>query len=79
MNFDDNAMFRHQKCSMRDLNDLRNETSKHTTYIKLNSSIGYMVNILSLIATMDIIKLWKRAQFFRCWRAHQKKNLLLLN
>ncbi len=64
MNFDDNALFRHG-----DIEDLRDETeedpaeleaSKHElNYIKLDGSIGCMVNGAGLaMATMDIIKLY---------------------
>ncbi len=64
MNFDDNALFRH-----RDLEDLRDhdeedptelEASHHElNYIKLDGSIGCMVNGAGLaMATMDIIKLY---------------------
>ncbi len=63
MTFDDNALFRH-----RDVGDLRDlaeeepleiEASKHAlNYIKLDGSIGCMVNGAGLaMATMDIIKL----------------------
>ena len=63
MNFDDNALFRH-----KDVADLRDEdeeepaeleASKHElNYIKLDGSIGCMVNGAGLaMATMDIIKL----------------------
>ena len=63
MTFDDNALFRH-----RDVADLRDtgeeepleiEASKHAlNYIKLDGSIGCMVNGAGLaMATMDIIKL----------------------
>lgn len=64
MNFDDNALFRHG-----DIAGLRDETeedpaeleaSKHElNYIKLDGSIGCMVNGAGLaMATMDIIKLY---------------------
>ncbi|MEX2615386.1 MAG: ADP-forming succinate--CoA ligase subunit beta [Alphaproteobacteria bacterium] len=64
MSFDDNALFRHG-----DIEDLRDETeedpseleaSKHElNYIKLDGSIGCMVNGAGLaMATMDIIKLY---------------------
>jgi succinyl-CoA synthetase beta subunit len=63
MNFDDNALYRH-----KNIEDLRDEdeedpaeleASKHElNYIKLNGSIGCMVNGAGLaMATMDIIKL----------------------
>ncbi len=64
MNFDDNAMYRQpQIYDLRDLNeeDSREiEASKHgLSYIKLNGSIGCMVNGAGLaMATMDIIKLY---------------------
>jgi len=64
INFDDNALFRHP-----DILDLRDfseedsaeiEASKHDlSYIKLNGSIGCMVNGAGLaMATLDIIKLY---------------------
>ena len=64
MNFDDNAMFRH-----RDMEELRDEdehdaaeleAQRHDlNYIKLDGSIGCMVNGAGLaMATMDIIKLY---------------------
>ena len=64
MNFDDNAMFRRPEIlKLRDLNeeeDTEIEASKHDlAYIKLNGSIGCMVNGAGLaMATMDIIKLY---------------------
>src|ERR1700742_4510598 len=64
VNFDDNALFRH-----KDVEDLRDpdeedpaelEAAKHSlNYIKLDGSIGCMVNGAGLaMATMDIIKLY---------------------
>ncbi len=64
MNFDDNGLFRH-----KDVEDLRDEgeedpaeleASRHElNYIKLDGSIGCMVNGAGLaMATMDIIKLY---------------------
>jgi len=64
VNFDDNALFRH-----KDIEDLRDpdeedpaelEAAKHSlNYIKLDGSIGCMVNGAGLaMATMDIIKLY---------------------
>jgi succinyl-CoA synthetase beta subunit len=64
MNFDDNALFRH-----KDVEELRDpdeedpaelEAAKHSlNYIKLDGSIGCMVNGAGLaMATMDIIKLY---------------------
>lgn len=64
INFDDNALFRH-----KDIEDLRDpdeedpaelEAAKHSlNYIKLDGSIGCMVNGAGLaMATMDIIKLY---------------------
>jgi succinyl-CoA synthetase beta subunit len=64
MNFDDNGLFRHQ-----DIQDLRDEdeedpaeleASRHElNYIKLDGSIGCMVNGAGLaMATMDIVKLY---------------------
>ncbi len=64
MNFDDNALFRH-----KDLAELRDEdeedameleaTRHELNYIKLDGSIGCMVNGAGLaMATMDIIKLY---------------------
>jgi succinyl-CoA synthetase beta subunit len=63
MNFDDNALWRHADvAAMRDLaeeNPLEVEAGKHgLNYIKLDGSIGCMVNGAGLaMATMDIIKL----------------------
>ena len=67
MNFDDNALFRH-----KDIAELRDESEedpaeieaqKHDlNYIKLDGSIGCMVNGAGLaMATMDIIKLFGSA------------------
>ena len=64
MNFDDNALFRHPEIlKLRDLNEEEKteiEASKHDlAYIKLDGSIGCMVNGAGLaMATMDIIKLY---------------------
>ena len=64
MNFDDNAIFRRPEIlKLRDLNEedpKEIEASKHDlAYIKLNGSIGCMVNGAGLaMATMDIIKLY---------------------
>ncbi|MDB9705426.1 ADP-forming succinate--CoA ligase subunit beta [Pelagibacteraceae bacterium] len=64
MSFDDNAMFRRPEIlELRDLNEedpMETEASKHDlAYIKLNGSIGCMVNGAGLaMATMDIIKLY---------------------
>ncbi len=64
MNFDSNALFRHEEIlSLRDLSEeepLEIEASKHgLNYIKLDGSIGCMVNGAGLaMATMDIIKLY---------------------
>jgi succinyl-CoA synthetase beta subunit len=64
MNFDDNAIFRRPEVlKLRDLNEedpAEIEASKHDlAYIKLNGSIGCMVNGAGLaMATMDIIKLY---------------------
>ena len=64
MNFDDNAIFRQPEIlSLRDLNEedpTEIEASKFDlAYIKLNGSIGWMVNGAGLaMATMDIIKLY---------------------
>ena len=63
MSFDDNATFRRPEIlELRDLNEeepAEIEASKHDlAYIKLNGSIGCMVNGAGLaMATMDIIKL----------------------
>jgi len=63
MNFDDNAIFRRPEIlKLRDLSEedpTEIEASKHElAYIKLNGSIGCMVNGAGLaMATMDIIKL----------------------
>jgi succinyl-CoA synthetase beta subunit len=64
MNFDDNAIFRQADIlNLRDLNEedpTEIEASKYElAYIKLNGSIGCMVNGAGLaMATMDIIKLY---------------------
>ncbi len=64
MTFDDNAVFRRPEIlKLRDLNEeepAEIEASKHDlAYIKLNGSIGCMVNGAGLaMATMDIIKLY---------------------
>jgi succinyl-CoA synthetase beta subunit len=63
VNFDDNALFRHQEfLDLRDLNEedpLEIEASKFDlNYIKLDGNIACMVNGAGLaMATMDIIKL----------------------
>jgi succinyl-CoA synthetase beta subunit len=62
INFDDNAMFRHQ--DLRELRDITEEdpleveASKYSlNYIKLDGTVGCMVNGAGLaMATMDIIK-----------------------
>ena len=64
MNFDDNALYRRPEIlKLRDLNEedpAEIEASKHDlAYIKLDGSIGCMVNGAGLaMATMDIIKLY---------------------
>ena len=64
ISFDDNAIFRHPEIlKLRDLNEedpIETEASKHNlSYIKLDGSIGCMVNGAGLaMATMDIIKLY---------------------
>ena len=64
MNFDDNALFKHPEImELRDFNeeeDAEIEASKYDlAYIKLDGSIGCMVNGAGLaMATMDIIKLY---------------------
>ena len=64
MNFDDNSIFRHPEISqLRDLNEedpTEIKASEHDlAYIKLDGSIGCMVNGAGLaMATMDIIKLY---------------------
>jgi succinyl-CoA synthetase beta subunit len=63
MNFDDNALYRHQDIlAMRDLDEedpLEIEASKsNLNYIKLDGNVGCMVNGAGLaMGTMDIIKL----------------------
>ena len=63
INFDDNALFRHPDIlELRDIyeeNPLELEASKYNlNYIKLNGSVGCMVNGAGLaMATMDVIKL----------------------
>ena len=64
ISFDDNAIFKHPELlELRDLNEedpTEIEASKHDlAYIKLDGSIGCMVNGAGLaMATMDIIKLY---------------------
>ena len=64
VNFDSNALFKHPEImELRDLNEedpIEIEASKHDlAYIKLDGSIGCMVNGAGLaMATMDIIKLY---------------------
>jgi len=64
INFDDNALYRHPDIlKLRDYNEedpIETEASKHElAYIKLNGTIGCMVNGAGLaMATMDIIKLY---------------------
>ena len=64
VNFDDNALFKHPEIvELRDLSEedpTEIEASKHNlSYIKLDGSIGCMVNGAGLaMATMDIIKLY---------------------
>ena len=64
MNFDSNALFRHQDVvSLRDPEEedpLEIESSEHgLSYVKLDGRIGCMVNGAGLaMATMDIIKLY---------------------
>jgi succinyl-CoA synthetase beta subunit len=64
MNFDDNALFRHKEIeALRDESEedpTEREASRHElNYIKLDGSIGCMVNGAGLaMATMDIIKLY---------------------
>ena len=64
VNFDDNALFKHPDIAkLRDLSEedpIEIEASKHDlSYIKLDGSIGCMVNGAGLaMATMDIIKLY---------------------
>ena len=64
INFDDNSLFRHPEIlKLRDLNEedpIEIDASKHDlAYIKLDGSIGCMVNGAGLaMATMDIIKLY---------------------
>jgi len=64
INFDDNSLFRHPEIlKLRDLNEenpTEVQASKHNlAYIKLDGSIGCMVNGAGLaMATMDIIKLY---------------------
>ena len=73
-NFDDNAIFKDQKSTNLNLNEedpAEIEASKFDlAYIKLNGSIGCMVNGAGLaMATMDIIKLHgKEPANFRRWR-----------
>ena len=63
MSFDDNSLFRNEDVkALRDLDEeeeLEIEASKHgLNYVKLNGSIGCMVNGAGLaMATMDVVKL----------------------
>lgn len=63
INFDDNALYKHPDIAeMRDIfeeNPLEVEASKYNlNYIKLNGSVGCMVNGAGLaMATMDVVKL----------------------
>ena len=74
MNFDDNAIYRRPEIlKLRDFNEedpTEIEASKYDlAYIKLNGSIGCMVNGAIAMATMDIIKLnGEEQQIFRCRR-----------
>lgn len=64
MSFDDNALFRHPNIAeLRDVdeeNPVEREANEHgLSYIKLDGSIGCMVNGAGLaMATMDVIKLY---------------------
>jgi succinyl-CoA synthetase beta subunit len=64
MNFDDNALYRHPEIEqLRDADEedpAEREANKHSlNYVKLDGSIGCMVNGAGLaMATMDIIKLY---------------------
>jgi len=64
INFDDNALYRHPDiASLKDPNEedpIETEAKKHElSYIKLNGTIGCMVNGAGLaMATLDIIKLY---------------------
>ncbi len=64
INFDDNALYRHPDIlELKDINEedpIETEASKHQlSYIKLNGTIGCMVNGAGLaMATLDIIKLY---------------------
>ena len=81
MNFDDNAIFRQPEIlNLRDLNEedpAEIQASKYDlAYIKLNGSIGCMVNGAGLaMATMDIIKLYGKepANFLDVGGGAQKK------
>ena len=63
MNFDDNALYRHQDIeALRDIDEedpAETEAAKHDlSYVKLDGTIGCMVNGAGLaMATMDIVKL----------------------
>ena len=86
MNFDDNALFKHPDIvELRDLNEEEDneiEASKHDlAYIKLDGSIGCMVNGAGLaMATMDIIKLYgeEPANFLDVGGGLKRKKFLLL-
>ena len=80
MNFDDNAIFRRPEIlKLRDLNEedqLKLKQVNDLAYIKLNGSIGCMVNGAGLaMATMDIIKLYgeEPANFLMLEVEHQRK------
>ena len=82
INFDDNSLFRHPEIlKLRDLNEVNPtevQASKHDLdYIKLDGSIGCMVNGAGLaMATMDIIKLYGKepANFLDVgWGASKEK------
>ena len=85
MNFDDNAIYRRPEIlKLRDLSEedpTEIEASKFDlAYIKLNGSIGCMVNGAGLaMATMDIIKLYgeEPANFLDVEAEHQKKKFQL--
>ena len=81
MNFDDNAIFRQPEIlSLRDFNEedpTEIEASKFDlAYIKLNGSIGCMVNgVDQLVATMDIIKLYGEELNFLMWEVVSKESI----
>ena len=84
MNFDSNALFRRPEIyKLRDLNEEDPEeieaSKSNLAYIKLDGSIGCMVNGAGLaMATMDIIKLYGQDNKFsgRRWRSYKRASFI---